>query len=268
MGHYWKSHISRWSMVSQAWHAVTNPRLVARTFGLDIGIVRTVSVWRCCECKSNSSIKFDKTANMTPILNRWPTGGHFQRPYLSDFLCMVRGSSDLCRLCQFLWDSAEQTALSRNRRPGSGRRFPLVYMCVCQFIKRERESFGETRRWNRSVYCIYDLSRLILSNNTHILNFLMLEGVWIKVGTAKIFAKQNGGRFVEIVDLAPFDAQQGLLPCYNRDWARHQKLVLSISPRELVWSLTASGKYLTAPDRFPRVDWQHKFLVTGLNPFI
>ena len=30
--------------------------------------------------------------------------------------------------------------------------------------------------------------------------------------------------------------------------------------------VTASGKYLTAPDRFPRADWQHKFLVTGLNP--
>ena len=29
---------------------------------------------------------------------------------------------------------------------------------------------------------------------------------------------------------------------------------------------TASGKYLTPPDRFPRSDWQHKFLVTGLNP--
>ena len=45
----------------------------------------------------------------------------------------------------------------------------------------------------------------------------MLEGVWIKVGTTKIFAKQNGGRFVEIDDLAPCDAPQGLLSCYNRD---------------------------------------------------
>ena len=68
MGHYLKCHISCWNMVSQAWHAVTNPRLVARTFGLDIGIIRTVSVWRCCECEANSSKKFDKTANMTPIL--------------------------------------------------------------------------------------------------------------------------------------------------------------------------------------------------------
>ena len=45
----------------------------------------------------------------------------------------------------------------------------------------------------------------------------MLEGVWIIVGTAKIFAEQNGDRGVEILDSAPFDATQGLLPCYNRD---------------------------------------------------
>ena len=45
----------------------------------------------------------------------------------------------------------------------------------------------------------------------------MLEGVWIVVGTAKIFAKQNGDRGVEILDSAPFNATHGLLPCYNRD---------------------------------------------------
>ena len=50
-------------------------------------------------------------------------------------------------------------------------------------------------------------------------NFLVLEGVWMVVGTAKILAKQNGGRLVEIVDSAPFDATQRLLPCYNRDLA-------------------------------------------------
>ena len=85
--------------------------------------------------------------------------------------------------------------------------------------------------------------------------FLMLEGVWIIVGTAKIFAEQNGDRGVEILDSAPFDASHGLLPCYNRSGA-------AVFPL----GLTASGKYLTAPDRFPRADWQHKFLVTGLNP--
>ena len=54
-------------------------------------------------------------------------------PVALSLWCLVygRGRSNSCRLCQFLWDSAEQTALSRNRRPDSGRRFPLVYMCVC-----------------------------------------------------------------------------------------------------------------------------------------
>ena len=31
-------------------------------------------------------------------------------------------------------------------------------------------------------------------------------------GKPQNLRKQNGGRFVEIVDLAPFDAPQGLLP--------------------------------------------------------
>ena len=61
----------------------------------------------------------------------------------------------------------------------------------------------------------------------------MLEGVW----TAKIFTKQNGDRGVEILDSAPFDATHGLLPCYRLIGIKpsHQKLVLSISPRESVW---------------------------------
>ena len=52
----------------------------------------------------------------------------------------------------------------------------------------------------------------------------MLEGVWIVVGTAKIFAKQNGDRGVEILDSAPFDASHGLLPCYNRERPRGNTL--------------------------------------------
>ena len=43
----------------------------------------------------------------------------------------------------------------------------------------------------------------------------MLEGVWIVVGTAKIFAEKNGDRGVEILDSAPFDATHRLLPCYK-----------------------------------------------------
>ena len=42
------------------------------------------------------------------------------------------------------------------------------------------------------------------------------------------------------------DCHHVIIGCYNR--------------------VTASGKYLSAPDRFPRADWQHNFLVTGLNP--
>ena len=49
-------------------------------------------------------------------------------------------------------------------------------------------------------------------------NVLMLEGVRIIVGTAKLFPKQNGGRFIEIPDSTFFDAPNGLLPRYNRDW--------------------------------------------------
>ena len=45
----------------------------------------------------------------------------------------------------------------------------------------------------------------------------MLEGVWIIVGTAKIFAKQNVDCVVEILHSAPFNATHGLLPCYDRD---------------------------------------------------
>ena len=55
----------------------------------------------------------------------------------------------------------------------------------------------------------------------------MLEGVWIIVGTAKIFAEQNGDHGLEILDSAPFDATHGLLPCYNRDF----HVIIGISPR-------------------------------------
>ena len=72
----------------------------------------------------------------------WPIGVHLRWPCLSDFLSMVGGSSDLCHLCQFRWDSAEQTTLSRNIRLDSGRRFPLVYMCVLVHQNRKRVISG------------------------------------------------------------------------------------------------------------------------------
>ena len=55
-------------MVSQAWHAVTNRRLCARTFGLDIGIVGALSAWRCCECEVNSSDRKQKYCKHTSML--------------------------------------------------------------------------------------------------------------------------------------------------------------------------------------------------------
>ena len=92
----------------------------------------------------------------------------------------------------------------------------------------------------------------------------MLEGVWMIVWTAKIFPKQNGGRLFEIVDSAPFDATQGLLPCYNRDLST---VIRNLCCQSARGNRSGAVRYfLTAPDRFPRADWQHKFLVTGLNP--
>ena len=95
-------------------------------------------------------------------------------------------------------------------------------------------------------------------------------GGWIVEGTAKIFTKQNSDRGVEILDSAPFDATHGLLPCYDRDLARSPETCVVNQPSGIGlgrrYFPSASGKHLTAPDRFPRADWQHKFQVTGLNP--
>ena len=41
-GDYWKSHISRWNMVSQARHVMTSQHQYARWFSLDIRIVRAI----------------------------------------------------------------------------------------------------------------------------------------------------------------------------------------------------------------------------------
>ena len=169
MGHYLKCHISRWNMVSQAWHVVTNLRLVARTFELDRGIVGTVSVWRCCECQANSSENFDKTANMTAILKE-----NDQSEFISggpDLLCMLGGSSDLCRLCQFLWDSAEQTTLSRKKLPDSGRRFPLVYMCVLVHQNRKRVIWGTQALELVSLLHLWSISTHFMKLYTNVLTF-------------------------------------------------------------------------------------------------
>ena len=75
---------------------------------------------------------------------KWPIGIHYRWPCLSDFLCMLGGSSDLCRLCQFLWDSAEQTTLSRDMRLDSGRQWVSsgVHVCVSSSKQKERVISG------------------------------------------------------------------------------------------------------------------------------
>ena len=141
----------------------------------------------------------------------WPIRVHFRWPCLSDFLCMVGGSSDLCRLCQFLWDSSGQTTTGQWQMVYSG-----VHVCVSS--SKEKEShFGNpgVRIGQFIAFMIYLDSFYEIIHKCF--NFLMFQGVWMIVGNTKIFAKQNGGRLVEIVDSAPFDATQGLLPCYNRD---------------------------------------------------
>ena len=143
MGHCLKCHISRWNMVSQALACCDEPtpgcadiwpRLRNRRDSISVTILRVRSkffrrIWQ------NSPHDFH-------LEGSWSIGAHFRWPCLSDFLCMVGGSSDLCRLCQFLWDSTEHTTLSRNMRPDSGRRFPLVYMCVLVNQNRKRVISG------------------------------------------------------------------------------------------------------------------------------
>ena len=61
-----------------------------------------------------------------------PIRVYFRWPCLS---IVFGGWQEWSRFCQFLWDSAEQTVLPRNTQIGWSRGFPLVYTCVCYFIK-------------------------------------------------------------------------------------------------------------------------------------
>ena len=101
----------------------------------------------------------------------WPIGVHFRWPCLSDFLCMVGGSRDLCRLCPFLWDSAEQTVLSRNMRPDSGRQFLLVYMCVLVHQNRKRVISGTQALKLVSLLHLWSISTHFMKWYTNVLRF-------------------------------------------------------------------------------------------------
>ena len=109
--------------------------------------------------------------------------------------------------------------------------------CTCVFVSslNRKRVFGETRLWNRSAYCICDLYRLILWNNIQIFNFLMLEGCESKLKPSK--SSQNKMAAVLLKSSVwhlsmhhrgCYHVIIGIKPC-------HQKLVLSISPRESVW---------------------------------
>ena len=88
LGEHWKSHISCSYMVSQAWRAVTNPRLHAPTLGLDIGIVAAIPAWWRCQYEANFSEKISNNTNSSSILLKVTIGVHFRSS------CHVGGSSD------------------------------------------------------------------------------------------------------------------------------------------------------------------------------
>ena len=158
-GHSYKSHISCWNTVSQAWHAVTNPGLCARTFGLDIG------------------------------------------------------SSDSCRLCQFLRDSAVQTALSRRVADG-------FLWCTRVFISLSKQKWCHLGNpcigiGHFIAFAIYLdwFYRMINS----CFNFLMLDGGVYHGGNRQNLRKTKWRPFCWNSRFGTFDAPRGVLPCYNRD---------------------------------------------------
>ena len=148
-------------MVSQAWHAVTNQRLCALTFGLDIGIVGALSAWRCCECEVNSSDKKQQNCKHTSMLV-----GADQSEFISGGLVsvyLVYGKVVVVIHAVFASSCGiQQSKLpTQHVRPESGRWFLLVWcrhVCVSQNIKR-CGSFEEPVHWISQ--CICDLSRLI-----------------------------------------------------------------------------------------------------------
>ena len=140
----------------------------------------------------------------------------------------------------------------------SGRWFPLVCVFESWSNHKGMRVILESGCWNRLFYSIWDLFRLMLyfcSISHSSQHFTVLEGVWVILGTVKIFAKRNGGRFVEILDSSPWSAPHcchviiGIKPC-------HQKLLLLISPQESVWG---GG----------RIRFTHcNFLIAGLSCMI
>ena len=125
MGHNLKCHISRWNMVSQVWHAVTNPRLCARTFGLDIGIVGALSAWRCCECEVNSSDKKQQNCKHTSLLVREDQSELISGGLVSVYPVYGKVAVVIHAVFASSCGIRQSKLLTQHVRPESGRWFPL-----------------------------------------------------------------------------------------------------------------------------------------------
>ena len=102
--------------------------------------VNTRPRWcRCRKCEANSSEQNRQNYNRFLHFDR----SSFAVPLSPCFSYRVGSSSDSCRLCQFRWDSAEQTALPRSKWPESCRRFALV--CVSWSNQKEMRVILRTR---------------------------------------------------------------------------------------------------------------------------
>ena len=129
-----KSHISRWKMISQAWHAVTNPHLCMRTCSLDLGIVNISMTMLWVRSKLfrlyRPNYKYDFHLDAS-----WPIKVNF-RWYVSGLSFMVGGSSDSCHF-------ASSWKIRQSKLPchtACDRRFPLGYTCLLVYQNRKKES--------------------------------------------------------------------------------------------------------------------------------
>ena len=144
-------------MVSQARHAVANPRLCARTFGVGIGIPGAISAWRCCECEVNSADKNNKTANTPPYWHLADQSEFNSGGIVSAFPYVWQVAVVIHTVFASSWGIRQSKLPTQHVQPESGRWFPL---CVL-FKHKEMWVIWGTQALNRSVYCICDLSWLM-----------------------------------------------------------------------------------------------------------